>query len=189
MNRLLHPMPGLLWSEVREAALDCVRHGWPVLPGTYQLDDSGRWWGRRDAAGLLPAFPDWRDSVITDVERTDEIWSRRPYSLLLACGSGLDAVEVSREMSRGVAQRLDAAGIAGPRVLTPSFTTFVLVRSIERTAADECGQPTSWIPLPPSTNGHRPYRWASSPESVDWHVPHMTTVTNILRAVPANAGA
>lgn len=32
------PEPG--WSEFREAAVEYVEHGWPVQPGTYQIDGS-----------------------------------------------------------------------------------------------------------------------------------------------------
>lgn len=187
MNRLLHPMPGLLWSEIRDSAVSCARHGWPICPGTYQLDETDRWWGRSDSHMLEPAEADWPDSVITDPDTAEDMWSRRPYNVLLACGPVLDVIELPRQIGKAVVPALHARGSAGPVVTTP-YRTMLLIVDV-RSAPHTVEHPghsvpyASWVPLPPSSAEHRLFRWEVSPEDVDWKLPAMEPVWEQLREI------
>lgn len=78
---------GVVWTQVRDAALRAVRRGWPIVPGVC----------RRDALGFpeLVPFPDTDELVpLTDPAQVQEIWARwRPPGVLLVCGKGIDAIE------------------------------------------------------------------------------------------------
>lgn len=84
--RMVHPVPGLRWTECRDAATECAGHGWSVLPGTYEFGERGSWFGKTGAMGLEPVFALWATKPVTDVAVAMERWTQRPYSVLLACG-------------------------------------------------------------------------------------------------------
>ncbi len=63
---LVPGIPGLAWTKIRAAAVDLADHGWPILPGTYQLAEHGAWLGKPGAAGLEPAAALWQLATTTD---------------------------------------------------------------------------------------------------------------------------
>lgn len=185
--RVLHPFPGIGWTEIRSAAVAFAEHGWPVVPGTYQLAEWSAWLGKPKAGGLEPVEDLWVTESITAPEIAENWWTRRPYSVLLACGKGVDALEVPASHGERALQRLRADGQLGPIAVTPFGTWLLFVRSGEplRTALalnpqTQLHSYCCWVPLPPTTRGQLPYRWRMSPTAVAWSLPPAGTVQHAL---------
>lgn len=183
--RLLHPFPGLAWTEIREAAVECARRGWPVLPGTYQLAAHAGWLGRRDAAGLEPLAEFWQITATTDPATAMETWTQRPYSVLLACGSAVDAVEVPATHGECAQPLLAEHGHLGPITVTPFGTWLLFVESggeIEPDLAERTRLhgPGCWVPLPPTARAAVPYRWRVGPGATGWTLPNPDDVQRVL---------
>lgn len=182
--RLLHPFPGLAWTEIREAAVECARHGWPVVPGTYQLAEHAAWLGKRDAAGLEPIAESWRMATTTDPATALEKWTQRPYSVLLACGA-VEVLEVPAGHGERARPVLAERRLLGPVAVTPSRTWLLFVAHggtlmselAERARLHEAG---GWVPLPPTTCGGIPYRWRVSPGDASWRLPSSAAVQRLL---------
>lgn len=182
-GRILHPIPGLQWTEIRTAAVEFAAHGWPVLAGTYQLTEHSRWLGRAQAGGLEPVADGWTTAATTDPGVALEEWTRRPYSVLLACGNKVDALEVPATHGERCIEELRASGELGPIAVTPFGTWLLFVGSGEplhptlavrpHTQLHSSGQ---WVALPPTTQGQLPYRWRMSPTAVSWSVPDCLSV-------------
>lgn len=186
---LVAEIPGLAWTEIRAAAVDLARHGWPVLPGTYQFTGDGAWLGKRDAAGLEPVTPLWQLATTTVPEVALERWTRRPYSVLLACGLGINAVEVPATHGQRTLARLPLLD-RGPVVATPFGSWLFFVRGDSEPlrpelAANAHGQlhaNGSWLPLPPTTREGVSHRWMVSPADVGWVLPASAGVQRVLVA-------
>lgn len=193
--RLMHPMPGLRWTEFRDAAADYASHGWPVLPGTYQQDGDTTWYGKPGAMGLEPAAATWAMASTTDAAVASEWWTRRPYSVLLACGAAVDAVEVNMDHGSRSRIRLAERGGLGPIVGTPFGRWLLLVRTggelrEELTANARLRTRGEWIPLPPSTRAGAPYRWVVHPTECSWTLPDPRWVQeSLVHGLPALAAA
>ncbi|MBA8826438.1 hypothetical protein FHX42_003814 [Saccharopolyspora lacisalsi] len=178
---LLPVIPGTRWTELRSAAVECARRSWPVLPGTYQLDERDGWWGRPGAAGLRPVAP----PIAPD--RALDRWTRRPCSVLLACGHSVDAVEVTAEHGGRALERLFGDRL-GPVAASPSGCWFFFVSSNGlpmRTELFERAQVQHhargcWLPLPPSSRDGLVYSWRVSPSSADWSLPSSAEVQQVL---------
>ena len=87
---------GAFRIELRAEAIGLAWRGWPVLPGTYP---AGSQWAGRDgveADGPVPVHADWQQRIGTKAEQVATWWTGRPYSLLVATGVVLDAIEVRR---------------------------------------------------------------------------------------------
>ncbi|MGH3625123.1 MAG: bifunctional DNA primase/polymerase, partial [Sciscionella sp.] len=123
--RILHPFPGMRWTEIRTAAMDLAEHGWPVLTGTYQLAEHSGWLGKPGAMGLEPVADLWTMAATTDPTVALEWWTRRPYSVLLACGNRVDALEIPATHGECALGHLRASGHLGPIAVTP-FGTWLL---------------------------------------------------------------
>ncbi|MGH3694151.1 MAG: bifunctional DNA primase/polymerase [Pseudonocardiaceae bacterium] len=184
---LLPGIPGLAWTEIRAAAVDLARHGWPVLPGTYRLAEHGAWLGKRGAAGLEPAAPLWQLATTTDPEVALEWWTRRPYSVLLACGTGVNAVEVpATHGQRALARLLPSE--RSPVAATPFSSWLFFVRGNgeplrPELAANAHGQlhaAGAWLPLPPTAREGVPYRWKVPPSGVGWVLSASANVQRVL---------
>lgn len=193
---LVPGIPGLAWTEIRAAAVDLARHGWPVLPGTYQFSVGGAWLGKRGAVGLEPTAPPWQWARKMAPEVALERWTRRPYSVLLACGLGINAVEVPATHGKRTLARLPLLG-RGPVVATPFGSWLFFVRGDSEPlcpglAANAHGQlhaNGSWLPLPPTTREGVPYRWVVSPGDVGWVLPASVGVQRVLVASLARAAS
>lgn len=172
-------MPGLLWSEIRDAATEYAARGWPVVPGTYRLTEEGPWLGAPGAEGLVPVaggpFP-----PPADAEGADEVWSRRPYSVLLACGPDLGAIRVGAGAGRVVAGLLSAAGLPAPIASTGPHS-FVLVTAPGRVRG-RAGVLAArrWVPLPPGVPCGQITRWSAHPADCDWVLPEAARVLDAL---------
>lgn len=183
--RVLHPIPGLAWTETREAAVEFAKHGWPVLPGTYQLAKHAGWLGKRDAVGLEPVAGFWQLSAIADPTIAVEVWTQRPYSVLLACGSAVDVLEVPTAHGESAQSALEALGCLGPIAVTPFGTWLLLVRcggDLKTELADRMRLhgPGCWVPLPPTSRSGVPYRWRVTPAMTGWALPDLAAVQGAL---------
>ncbi|MGH3857248.1 MAG: bifunctional DNA primase/polymerase [Pseudonocardiaceae bacterium] len=186
---LVPGIPGLAWADTRAAAADLAQHGWPVLPGTYQLAEHGAWLGKLDAAGLEPAAALWQLATTTNPDVAMEWWTRRPYSVLLACGAGVNGVEVpGTHRQRALAQLSPTQ--RGPVALTPlgSWLFFVrsddepLRRELAANAHAQLHASGAWLPIPPTARDGLPYRWRVPPSTVGWALPASAEVQRVLVA-------
>ncbi|HEX5201623.1 bifunctional DNA primase/polymerase [Paractinoplanes rhizophilus] len=192
--------------RLRRHALRYAAHGWAVTPGACLA-------GHRFACGrpgcpimmCHPALESWEDTASTDPGLVSDWWRRRPYSVLLATGGRLDALEVPAALGLRVLgaarlhRSLPGAGRAdalGPVAVTAAGRWMFLVRPGEplRSELDHrldvvrhgCG---SWIPAPPSRMLEGPVRWAVPPERTQWRLPApalvQTLMADALGATPA----
>jgi hypothetical protein len=177
--RVLHPYPGMAWTEVRAAAVDFAEHGWSVLPGTFTLDGHDGWLGKKSGSvGMEPISDSWTTEATTDTDTVLDMWTRRPYSILLLCGNGVDVLQVPETyVQRGIDQ-LRRSQQLGPIASTPFGTSLLFVKAgtfIKPEVATEFHGRLlgsgSWVALPPTTHGPLPYRWRISPASVNWVLP------------------
>jgi hypothetical protein len=182
-----HPEPGRILTEIRDAAVDYVEHGWPVQPGTYQVHGSRHWHGSTHAEDLEPVTQPWTGAGIADAEVARDEWTRRPYSILMACGAVVDALEIPAALGAQLAQPLRAADCLPPTVVSP-FGTWLLLTSPGAPLPLELAQHPgigirrrgTWIALPPTTHGHWPYRWRMHPRAVGWSLPSARGVQQVL---------
>jgi hypothetical protein len=186
---LLPAIPGLAWTQIRAAAVELATHGWPVLPGTYQLDADGEWLGKIGTIGLEPAADLWQLATTTDPNVAMDWWTRRPYSIFLACGTRVDAVEVSAEhgqLALGRFQRTER----GPVVATPFGSWLFFVRHDDESMRPDLiarmhaqvHRRGKWLPLPPTAREGVSYRWLVAPSSVGWTLPTSVGVQRALAA-------
>jgi hypothetical protein len=198
-TRRLHPMPGLAWTQLRDDVVALVRHGWPLLPGTYQVDDEEEWFGKPHAADLEPVADLWTMAATTDPTVAANWWTQRPYSVLLSCGITIDAFEIAKDFADEGMERL--RDVPGPVAVTPFGALLVFAH---RSAVDadralwpevqwhregkwvplppttrvrlrpETDGPAiegKWVPLPPTTREGIPYRWRREPHTLGWRLP------------------
>lgn len=186
---LVPGIPGLAWAETRAVAVDLAQHGWPVLPGTYQLAEHGAWLGRSGAAGLEPVAALWQLATTTNPDVAMEWWTRRPYSVLLACGAGVDGVEVPAAHGHRALAQLSPAQ-RGPVAVTPFGSWLFFVRSDDEPLRPELAANAhaqlhasgAWLPIPPTARGGLPYRWRVPPSTVGWALPASAEVQRVLVA-------
>lgn len=174
---------GVTWTQVRDAAVDAVRRGWPVVPGTCRPDDLG-------FCEVAPLEDTWDLAPITNPEQAEEVWTRlRQVGVLLVCGHGIDALEVPFR----VIELLPALAEQGLRV--PIATALPVSRWVlfvatgsgalrpELAAASVClrgiGQ---WVALPPTTLGGYPtIQWRIEPtEDREGDLPSAEEVQQVL---------
>ncbi|HVW45031.1 MAG TPA: bifunctional DNA primase/polymerase [Amycolatopsis sp.] len=185
---------GAFRIELRAEAIGLAWHGWPVLPGTFPATDSGggSW------SGPVPVHDDWTDRLGAHPNEVAEWWtSERPYSLLVATGKVVDAVEVDIELGKRAARLLRATGHPAPIVATPDgrwlFLTTVADSLPERLATDADVRwhgHGSWVPLPPTPFQHGVVHWRVKPDVWGWQLPEAAAVHAVLaRALDQSASA
>src|SRR5262249_53057079 len=110
---------GAFRIELRAQAIGLAYRGWPVLPGTYPA--GSRWAGseRPDMTGPSPVHEDWPTRVGATADEVAEWWNGEAFSLLVATGTVLDAIEVDAELGRRTASVLRSAGQPVPIAATP----------------------------------------------------------------------
>ncbi|MCE6999606.1 bifunctional DNA primase/polymerase [Saccharothrix sp. S26] len=174
---------GAFRIELRAEAVNLAWHGWPVLPGTYPAGD--RWAGRDgvEDTGPVPVHDDWQERIGTKAEQVATWWAGHSYSILLATGHGVDAVEVSADLGRRAAVELRAAGVPVPIVATPEGRWMFLVASGGTPVTDEGvkhhGQ-GEYVPLPPSPGQVGVVHWRVKPQICAWQLPHVDVVREAL---------
>src|SRR5205823_10851893 len=97
--------------------------GWHVMPGTYPA--GSEWLGSEATQapdtqdGPTPIHPDWAQRVGAAPEQVADWWNGGAYSLLVATGTQLDAIEVGDEIGRRTAAVLRSNGLPVPIAATP----------------------------------------------------------------------
>lgn len=184
----------LSWAGLRGAAAGFAQRGWPVLPGTYPGVGEHRWSGRAAAVGLRPVDDDWAALHTVRAAQVDRWWAAAPYSVLLACGHGVDCLELpSSPTAPLLPGLLRGAGVPAPAMLTPVGTVVLFVRTIPRppgvVPSVSVRSLGSWVALPPTRTAGAPrggdaYRWLrhGSPESLDWRLPDPAAVCEVIVA-------
>jgi hypothetical protein len=170
MTAAPHPMPGLWLTEVRNAAVSYVRHGWPVR---LSVPTSSR-------AERTQAID---EDEITDPDVALRKWTQAPYPILLSCGRIVTAIEVSSLVSRNALGALRAAGVLGPIIAAPFSTDYLLVAPGRQGHGlgddDTAGRYLargSQVILPPTAVDEPLYRWRISPTAVSWKLPNLPSL-------------
>lgn len=175
--------------ELRVQAIGFASRGWPVLPGTYPTKEG--WVGRTvaDSAGPVPVHPDWEQRLGADPDQAASWWTTRPYSLLLATGAFVEAIEVSADLGRRAAAELRALGAPVPIAATPVGRWYFLTAGGQTLDGELAAQQDvslhtsgSWLPLPPSSFPQGLTHWRVKPEVCDWQLPEPHLVQDALRA-------
>ncbi|WP_158887579.1 bifunctional DNA primase/polymerase [Amycolatopsis anabasis] len=181
---------GAFRIELRAEAIGLAWRGWPVFPGTYPaVADDDAPGAEPDAAwfGPVPAHADWRERLGAHPHQVASWWTGTPYSLLVATGTVLDAVEVDDELGRRAARLLRATGHPAPIVAMPNGRWLFLTTAADRVPA-ELGEhrgirvhgADSWIPLPPTPYQHGVVHWRVKPEVWGWQLPAAHAVHEVL---------
>lgn len=186
MTAAPHPMPGLWLTEVRDAAVNYVRHGWPVRPSVPTSSSA-------EAALAIG------ENEITDPDLALRTWTRAPYPILLSCGSIVAAIEISSLVSRNALDALRGAGVLGPIIAAPFGTDYLLVapgRQEHELEDDDdlAGRRLahgSQVILPPTAVDEPLYRWRISPTAVGWQLPNLLSLQRELckSSTPAGVAA
>jgi len=165
--------------ELRTEAVDLALRGWPVFPGSYP--GSGEW------RGPQPVTDDWRRGVRVDAKAVAEKWHEEPYSVLVATGTVVDAVEVDAELGRAAAGLLRAEDRPAPILAMPNGRWIFLTASGPELPAQLANRPgvvhhgkESWVPLPPSPYPGGIVHWRVKPEVWGWKLPHAAAVHGVL---------
>lgn len=187
--RLLPPSPGMAsWTDLRAAAVAFAEHDWPVMPGTYQLAEHSSWLGKKgEPTGLMPVDDNWTSAATTDPAVAQDVWTNRPYSILLRCGVTVDAIEIPAGLGNAALAALRDKQQVGPIAITPFDTWMLLVKAgvpLLPKLAERVGislrAHSTWVPLPPTERARIPYRWRMSPVAVGWAMPSSGAVQNVL---------
>ncbi|MGH3770377.1 MAG: bifunctional DNA primase/polymerase [Pseudonocardiaceae bacterium] len=174
---------GVAWTRVRDAAVDAVRRGWPVVASTCRPDETG-------FPEVCPLQDTWDIAPVTDPERAEDIWTRlRHVGVLLVCGRGIDALEVPFRVAE-LLPALAHAGLTVPVATTLAPSRWVLfVATGSGTLRDDLATVPvrlrgtgQWVALPPTTlEGYPPSRWTQAPpEDRDVRLPGADEVQRVL---------
>lgn len=192
-----HASAQLGWvAQLRSAALALTGHGWPVLRGTYHDGRAGR--GHPHDAGLRPVEDDWTTRWTVQATQVARWWADEPYSVLVACGHGVDCVELATTpaASHRMLGPLGAAGLCPPALRTPVDTLVLFVRTPTNPpphpllVSVSLRSTGAWMALPPTGHHDRagagwgPYRWVAncSPGHVGWALPELRPVCGVITA-------
>lgn len=180
---------GAFRIELRAEAIGLAHRGWPVFPGTFP--DGDHWIGRagQETAGPEPVRHDWVRHVGQGPDQVADWWSGQPYTLLVATGIVLDAIEVGARLGRLTACALRAAGVPVPIVATPDGQWMFITRTGWRAPAQPADRDAEvthhgrgrFIPLPPSPYQHGVVHWRARPRPGGLHLPEPEIVAAALR--------
>ncbi|HEX8870713.1 MAG TPA: bifunctional DNA primase/polymerase [Lentzea sp.] len=192
---------GAFRIELRAEAVSLAYRGWPVLPGTYPAgSESGvtQWAGRSglELHGPIPVHRDWVDRIGTRPDQVATWWTGRSYSLLVATGHVVDAIEVGTDLGRRAAVALRSIGVPVPIAATPSGRWMFLVKSGSKLNAELANNADvhlygkgEYIPLPPTPMAHGVVHWRVKPSICGWNLPDAHVVQDALvEALHAPAG-
>lgn len=177
---------GAFRVELRAEAIGLAGRGWPVVPGTCVAEEQGA----NSAAGWkrpVPVRPDWHERSSANPDEVAATWAARPYSLLVATGTVLDAVEVADGLGRRAARLLRAIGTPAPIVAMPDGRWLFLTRIASRIPADLAeNNDVQWhgaggfVPLPPTPFPHGVVHWRVKPTAWGWRLPSPDVVHEVL---------
>ncbi|RZQ61609.1 bifunctional DNA primase/polymerase [Amycolatopsis suaedae] len=174
---------GAFGIELRAEAIGLAGRGWPVFPGTYPSWPADGTW-----QAPVPAHSDWREQLGAHPHKVAAWWTGAQYSLLVATGSVLDAVEVDAVVGKRAACLLRAGGQPAPIIAMPNgrwlFLTLSSAGTLPAALRDDesvrwHGE-GSWVPLPPTPFQHGVVHWRVKPEVWGWRLPEAGTVHDVL---------
>jgi hypothetical protein len=166
-------------AELKASAFELADHGWPVLPGNYWQVD--RWLGAdgAEAPGLAPIEGDGLARATREPEEVDAWWSERPYSVLLATGSAVDAIEVSALVGRRVCAMLRETDLVVPVAATPTGRWWFAVCAGEALRPELASRTDvllhgrgDWVAAPPSEGPQGVVHWRVPPTACGWQLPN-----------------
>lgn len=178
---------GAFRIELRVQAIELAARGWPIMPGTYPIGN-GEWTGGSN--GPVPARSDWQQQPRIGVQEAASFWGDQPYSVLVATGDSVEALETGSELGRRTARALRSIGVPVPIVATPDARWYFLVAGgndaavcPDLVAAGAVRRHTSgsWLPVPPSTFHHGVVHWRVKPDVCGWQLPSPELVGAALR--------
>jgi hypothetical protein len=166
------------WSNSRSAdragltagALELAELGWPVLPGTFWQTTG--WTGCADAPqnGPVPLLRSGLAGATCDRRTVTRWWSERPYSLLVATGATVDAIEVSASVGRRVSEQLRASGLNAPVGVGPNGRWWFAVGPGEALRPELASRADvalhgrgSWVVAPPTGFAEGVTQWKVAP--------------------------
>jgi hypothetical protein len=165
-------------AELRSSAFELADHGWPVFPGTYWQTD--RWIGQdgESSVGLAPIDADGPARAARAAGELDERWVDRPFSVLLATGLMVDAIEVSALVGRRVCAMLRENDLVVPVAATPTGRWWFAVRAGEALRPELASRADvqlhsrgSWVAAPPSEGPQGVVHWRVPPPACGWNLP------------------
>ncbi|MGH3833935.1 MAG: bifunctional DNA primase/polymerase [Pseudonocardiaceae bacterium] len=169
-------------ERLRVAAFEAVCRGWPVARGVDGIDTEG-------FTEVRPLVQNGGVALVRDPDQAWRIWEQRPYGVLLACGRGVDALDVPFRVME-LLPALASAGLAVPvaTALAPSRWVLVVATG-SGTVRDDLAAASvglrgigQWVALPPTTlAGQPPLRWTTPPaEDPDTALPSADEVQRVL---------
>lgn len=177
-------------TELRAEAIGFACHGWPVVPGSYPY--GAAWLGAHGRDGIVadgpaPVHSDFADLAGCGPERIATLWDGRPFSVLLATGFGVDALELSAELGRATAIGLRVAGLPVPIAATPGGQWLLPVAGGGSLHPRLAGHADvvwhtrgSWVALPPSPLLAGVVHWRVKPDVCGWELPRLADVEHAL---------
>jgi hypothetical protein len=139
--------------------------------------------------GSVPVYSNWAQLAGCGPERVAELWSDHPFSVLLATGIGVDALDLPAELGRATAIGLRVAGVGVPVAATPSgrWLLPVLGGGVLHHELDDhpdvmLHAEGDWVPLPPSPCLPGVVHWRVKPGMCGWELPRLEEVTDAVRA-------
>lgn len=176
---------GAFRIELRAEAIGLAGRGWPVLPGTYPGATDQE--PEADWTRPVPAHDNWEQRIGAHPRQIAAWWTGRPYSLLVATGTMVDAIEVDDRLGHRAASLLRMTGHPAPIVAQPDGRWLFLTTSASAIPAELADQPDirwhgegSWVPLPPTPFGHGVVHWRVKPEIWGWRLPQASAVHDVL---------
>lgn len=165
--------------ELRAEAIGLAARGWPVVPGT---SPTGYGW-----SGPVPVHDDWQERAVASSRDIAAWWGGGAYSVLVATGSYVDAVEVDAELGHRAATLLRETGRPAPILAMPNGKWVFLTESGEALPAELAARPGvvwhgagSWVPVPPTPFEHGVVHWRVKPEVWEWKLPHAGALHGVL---------
>jgi Bifunctional DNA primase/polymerase, N-terminal len=177
-------------TELRAEAITFAEHGWPVVPGSYTRGN--HWLGehswlrtRTGAHGFVPVHPNWRQLAGCGPEHVAALWSGQPFSVLLATGIGVDALDLPAPLGQATAMGLRVADIPVPIAATPAGRWLFPVLGGSRLPQELAEHPDvvlhafgGWVPLPPSLCLPGVVHWRVKPATWGWKLPRLGEVSD-----------
>lgn len=171
---------GAFRIELRSEAVDLAIKGWPVLPGSYPT--GADWTGRP-----LPVFTDWQSRLGVETDQIAAWWNDEPFSVLVATGTVVDAVEVDEQLGRKAACLLRAGDRPAPILAMPNGKWVFLTTAGPELPDELAARPGvhrhgegSWVPLPPTPYEHGIVHWRVKPTVWGWQLPNASAMHGVL---------